>query len=370
MKTVKLSEVLTRSAEYGLTLQAADGSFPPGCNGPYGDPETPVRNTAHWLYLLAVCYATSGDARWKTAGENAIEFLMSPKARPGRNTFHCRNKDGKDKCNGLVGQAWVIEALVKAAEAFDRQDCYRLAEEVFLLHPWDDKVGIWKRVEVDGTVLSYDGTFNHQLWFAAVGSFLKRTPLAQSQAKSFLDKVAARVQLYPNGVIFHVSAMGRLLDYLQSGIISFLQELKTRVKNIVRKNSSYLKSVGYHGFNIYALAMLKSSFPDSYVWSTEIFNKLVTAHRGEKFVQDVNISEYGYRYNISGIEIALAVETFFQDKQEATIWLNRQMKETYLIDHQSLSHNVPDPNTAMARIYQAARLTEDYDVVVGENRVI
>ena len=38
-----LSDIILQSCEAALQLQSEDGSFPPGCNGPYHDPETPVR---------------------------------------------------------------------------------------------------------------------------------------------------------------------------------------------------------------------------------------------------------------------------------------------------------------------------------------
>jgi hypothetical protein len=360
----KLDELLEASAKDGLRKQRADGSMPSGCNGPYRDPETPTRNTAHWLFLFASRFAVTGDIIWKHAGSKAIEYLVSSMARPGGKTFHCRDKEGKDSCNGLVGQAWVIESLLMAAEAFGCQDCYKLAEEVFLLHPWDGNVGIWQRVEVDGTVLSYDRTFNHQLWFAAAGGLLTKTPLAQKRAVIFLEKVAAVVQLYPDGVIFHASALGELKDYLKDGPKPFLRELKSRIKNTTRWSTLYSKSVGYHGFNLYALAMLKKTFPEASFWGTEKFRDLLAAHGREEFIRAVKCSEFGYRYNISGIEIAYAVETFYQDSLEASTWLNRQLDETYLCETQCLSLGAADPNTAMARIYQAARLTEDYEVMV------
>ena len=365
MMRTTLYELIEKSACAAFVQQKPDGSMPPGCNGPYHDPETPVRNTAHWLFLFASLYMKTGDAKWKTAGEWAVEYLLSSEARPYGKTFHCRNKAGKDKCNGLIGQAWVIEALVQAAAAFDRQVAYSLAEDVFLLHPWDSNVGIWKRVEVDGTELPYDVTFNHQLWFAAAGGMLAKTPEAQIRAENFLEKVAAKVQLYPNGVIFHASAMGSLTDHLKTGLKLFLRELKSRSNNHAMKTQLYSKSAGYHGFNLYAFAMLKKVFPDAPVWKTDKFKNLVAAHRNGQFIHDVKNSVFGYRYNLSGIEIAFAVETFFQNKQEAANWLNRQFEETWLDEARPLSKGVPDPDTAMARIYQAARLSEEYEVTIG-----
>ena len=40
------AELIVRTAEVGVALQAEDGSFPAGHNGPYRDPETPARTTA------------------------------------------------------------------------------------------------------------------------------------------------------------------------------------------------------------------------------------------------------------------------------------------------------------------------------------
>ncbi len=356
-QTINLPVILEKTGKYGIDCQApVSGAMPPGHNGPYNDPETPVRNTAHWLFLFADLYEKTGENKWKNAGEKAAEFLMSEDARPAGKSFHCRDKAGKDQCNGLIGQAWVIEALVKAAETFSRCDCYELAEEVFMMHPWDDNVGIWHRVEIDGTVMAHDATFNHQLWFAATGGLLARTPSAQRRALCFLENIAAQVQLYPNGVIYHTSTMGAAVNYLKNGSAAFLKEIKSRTGKRKRRNLLYSKSAGYHAFNLYAFAMLKQSFPDAKIWDSSKFKTLVTAHRSDEFERDCRESEFGFRYNLSGIEIAYAVETFFADNDEAEEWVERQLNETYLDDSRPFAHDARDENTAVARTYEAARL--------------
>lgn len=357
--------MLHSSLKHALSIQTGDGSFPPGHNGPYHDPETPVRNTAHWLFALASMYEKTREARWRDAGTKAVEYLMSSNARPHGKTFHCRNKKGKDKCNGLIGQAWVIEALVQAGRVFDRQDCYQLAEKVFRLHPWDRNIGIWQRVEIDGTILSFDRTFNHQLWFAAAGSMLKKTKEAQIRARFFLEKIAGKVHLYANGIVFHQSPMGRFHSYLKKGIKPVAIELKFRLENQLVKKSLFSKSAGYHGFNLYAFSILKKTFPDAEIWKCKKFKALITAHRNENFILNLEKSEFSYRYNLSGIEVAFAEETFFKNREEVILWINRQLKETYLEKANPLSRNVSDPNTADARIYEAARFVGDYGVSHG-----
>ena len=41
------------SCKRALKLQNPKGEMPAGHNGPYQDPETPIRNTAHWIVSFA-----------------------------------------------------------------------------------------------------------------------------------------------------------------------------------------------------------------------------------------------------------------------------------------------------------------------------
>lgn len=362
----KLEEILHGFAGSYLTSQSSIGAFPAGHNGPYIDPEKPTRNTAHALFLLASIYAREPSELIKSAAVRAIDYLFSVEARPASATFYCRDKEGKDHCNGLVGQAWVMEALIKAAKVFDRPDCYKLAEEVFLLHKFNEKIGIWHRVEIDGAELSFDGTFNHQLWFAAVAAQLDKTPVAQEQALSFLRKVASKVMLYPNGVVFHGSPMGSVFDYLSLGLRRFEGQVKGRLVLKRRLADLYSKSVGYHGFNLYAYAMLKDIFPSEAIWSSDLIAKITDVVESSDFQSELVNSEFGYFYNVSGIEIAFAMEVLCNDKERAQTWLNRQFEYTCEDAAYPLTKGVVDKNTAMARLYQAARLKNDYEVKCGK----
>jgi hypothetical protein len=287
---------------------------------------------------------------------------MSRELRPGNATFHCRDKEGKDHCNGLVGQAWVMEALIKASIVFDRLDCYQLAERVFLLHRFNYKIGIWHRVEIDGTELSFDSTFNHQLWFAAVASQLYKTPVAQEQALLFLRKVARNVSVYPNGVIFHGSPMGSIIDYMSLGIPIFAKEVKFRLLLKRYLKALYSKSIGYHGFNLYAFAMLKENFPSEEIWNSLLIKKILAIVESPNFQKELASSEFGYFYNVSGLEIAYALEILVNNQELSESWLNRQFEYTFLSHDFPLGRDVVDINTSIARLYQATRLKSDYKI--------
>ena len=365
MRIMNIIDLLIFSADAALIHQREDGSFPSGHNGPYKHPETPVRNTAHFLFLLASLYEKTGYKRYKLAGELAASYLLSSKVRPFGKTFFCRRKEKKDACNGLIGQAWVIESLIKAYEVFNYQEYYNLAEKLFCLHPWNKTIGLWQRVEIDGTLLSYDTTFNHQLWFAATASLLVKTPEAQQSARVYLDKVVRRVSLYPNGVIFHLSPLGELSAYLREGPKLFFHEIASRFEKIFTKRNLYLKSVGYHGFNLYALSILKEVFPNANIWRSKKLKQIISAHRALSFAEALAHSKYGYHYNLTGIEVAYALEQFGDNSNEPVRWLNSQIDKTYLDETCFTCRDVPDLNTSRARIYQAARLRNNYEITLG-----
>ncbi|MCH7409686.1 hypothetical protein MM239_09795 [Belliella sp. DSM 111904] len=359
---IRLNDLLLKASTRILKMQNIDGSFPSGHNGPYNDPETPVRNTAHVLFFLSDLYSKTNDDTFKKSALKCMEYLKSDKSRPFFKTFYHRDKIGKDSCNGLVGQAWCIEALVKASICFDDEESYSLAQEVFFLHKFDDRIGLWNRTEINGDILGFDGTFNHQLWFAASAGMLSRTPAALEAVDIFLDKIVSKVKLYGDNIIYHESSMGDLYKYLNLGLRSFLGQVKSRAKNAVPsyKSGLYSKSVGYHAFNVYALAMLKVSRPKHELWESNLIQKILTVTESDNFRSTLKNSKYGYFYNTSGIELAFGFESLLENTTVANNWLNLQFENTFLNIEEPLSNNSPDRNTSIARIYAASRLKENY----------
>lgn len=152
---ITLYQIILQSAKRACKLQLETGAMPAGHNGLYKDKETPVRNTSHWLITFIKAYGIEADPVLENAAKKALAYLMSQDARPQKYTFWHRDVSGKDKCNGLMGQAWTIEALVEAALFFNNEDPLRLAEEVFLLHTFDEKASLWHRLDTDGKDLSF-----------------------------------------------------------------------------------------------------------------------------------------------------------------------------------------------------------------------
>src|SRR5690625_4216984 len=154
-----LYELLVSSSRAGLNLQNREtGEMPAGHNGLYRDPETPVRNTGHWLMLFLKAHQISGEDNFLKASEKALGYLMSRDARPVGATFYHRMNPEKDACNGLIGQAWSIEALVQAGLQLEREESLTLAREAFLLRAVVSGQGKRQRMAMDWIDMPLDAT--------------------------------------------------------------------------------------------------------------------------------------------------------------------------------------------------------------------
>jgi hypothetical protein len=343
-----------------LPFQNSDGSFPNGHNGPHHDPDTPVRNTSHLLLFYSKLYEKTKKEIYAEAAHKALDYLLSKKARPFNKSFYHRETNKKNKCNGLIGQAWTLEALIIASKSLNRPEAYELAEEVFLMHTFHKSLGLWRNLEIDGSVLEVNYTFNQQLWFATIGSMLNNTPKAIEFSQIFLNKNLVDLETYPDHVIFHNAKMGKIWQYAALGIKELIVEIKRRVYLSIHKQSKYIHSVGYHSFNLYALSILKENFPHHKLWQRDLMEKIIQICEKQCFKEALLSSKFAYNYNVTGVEIAFFYDVFLNDSKKATEWLNRQFNQSLLSLEEPFIKNSPDIHTSRARIYAAVRLNGDY----------
>lgn len=370
-----LSTILERAAENAIENQRADGSFPEGVNGPYNDPETPVRATSHWLFTLSKLCSDRFNSKiepenltsFEEAAGRAIGYLQSETARPYEKTFRHRSSDKKDECNGLIGQAWTIEALVEAGRVFGRTDLIDLAEDVFLLHPFDAETALWRRTDTDGELLGFDRTFNHQLWFAAAGGELAQecNGSVADQVQQFLDNLLTLMDVTSEGRIRHLLrpsfGVGAYLRYLTQ------RHRRELTRNVIlspirppsNRRDLKQKSVGYQSFNLYGLALLHHNFPTHDIWDSEVIYQLFAYTDDDSFKERLRNNPYGYPYNVSGIELAFARHEFgFEEDRESDSWLHEQFSRTYNSESGLMDRNNPDPTILTARLYEATRLPD------------
>lgn len=276
-KNATIHDLVEQSARNGIDLQRDDGSFPPGRNYTYDEPETPVRTTSHWLQIFTEAYEITGVEKFEDVANHAIDYLLCDDVRPSGFTYYCRKAKSKDKCNGLVGQAASIRALSRASVVFDRQDAREIAEKVFQIHPFCAGLGLWERVEIDGRTLSFDRTLNHQLIFAAASAELvPDLETAESHIEQFLNKLRTNMHLHSNGLIKHyvrppLPAVLRSISRAPRRYDMLINEVAFHYYSYSEERRK--KERGYQTVNLSALSRLQSTFPDHDFWESEELSK-------------------------------------------------------------------------------------------------
>ena len=368
---MQLSDLIIEITKNLLKTQSEDGSFPAGCNGPYNDNDTSVRNTSHVLILLSNCYKLTNDKIFLNGIFKAANYLSSEKVRPFNFSFHCRSKEGKDKCNGLVGQAWALEALSEASKVLQDEKYLVLAEEIIFKHNFNYNEGLWQSLEINGEQLGVDKTFNHQLWFAASASLIENITgniELSSMLESFLKFLPYNIKILDSGLIFHsVKTSSKKENKIK----------KKKLKNILRKKfikifhkvldekkdpeSKLYRSIGYHSFNMCAFSILKEITGNSLFLESEEFKKTINYMLTEEYKNDLDNNIYGYPYNCSGFEIPFALNILgnFTDREIIEIskyFFNEQIQRCYNKNTGMMDKNTYDPWTLTARTYEIFRL--------------
>lgn len=371
-----LNRLIIDTALAGLRLQKRDGSFPAGQNGPYNDNDTPVRNTSHWTITLLNAYKRSGDERLLHAGCRALQYLCSDEARPFGYTFKHRNREysHQDRANGLVGQAWTIEALAMGGKFFDESEVLDTALEVFCSHPFDPELGLWKYVDIDGTVQGYHMTFNQHLWFAAAGSLLASTAesrreseseTVRSRVRTFMHNIHRNIHIFPSGCIIHPmlpkwhSPAAFHPEYQRAAMNKWSRILLFKTINVLREMSQSRlleKSRPYHPFNLYAMAILYEEESEFAFWESRTFEKILAYSKRPGLINSIRDNRYGFDYNPGGFELGIAWEIIDGEKSSRSDEIIAdQIRHSYDHDTSLMSRSKCDPETHMARFYELTR---------------
>jgi hypothetical protein len=332
--------------------------MPPGHAGPWGNAETPVRNTGHWLITFLKAREISGDERYAEAARRACDYLHGVEARPGGATFwhwHRREPPGGGP-NGLIGQAWTLEALLAAADRLGHEASLALAARVARLHPFEADVGLWRAVEVDGRILRLNLTLNQQLWFAAMtGTVAARTGDAVLSARvgRFLDRLPRHLRTDRAGLIGHVVATRGLGRGRPRELVAVLRQAWR-----ARWSPPDLP-VGYHAFNLVALARLRGLSPDHECWRASVIGAAVRYARSAAYEDALATSRFAYGYNPVGFEVPFGVDGLEgMPAAEQARWATRQVARCYDFERAAMIRRAPDPLTLAARLYEATWLPD------------
>lgn len=370
-----IEEIAEKFHEELMNLGYIEG----GHNGPYNHEETPVRNTSHWILTFSYLYKTTKNRKFYNAVRKCANYLLSNEARPMNAAFHCRKNRSADFSNGLIGQAWAIEGLVEAYKITNDSQYINCALDVFHLHPFSPIDGLWKIVNVDGSIKGFDMTFNHQLWFAAAGTELFKVTYDEkifNELNVFFERITQNLEFYKNGLIRHLIEPKKTL---YNKMKYFGKKIYNQKLNILDKKTMKYKEIGYHCFNLYAFAIIKNNgfqlqlfdsnkFTNSikYMLSGEYIKGLLDTHHEKdivmpKLLTKVNVNRYGYAYNAPGFEVPYIILTFKDKINDQNIdeiinyFITKQFQYTFDSSLNTFSKNTEDPKTLTSRIYEITR---------------
>lgn len=351
-------------------LQRFSGAAP-GCNGPWNNCATPVRTSAHWLILHAWAYEQTAQRPYLEVARQLAEYLISPEARPYGYAFY--NLVGHPSPgNGLIGQAWVMEALLTASAILEEPKYSRVATELFWQHRYDEEKGLWHVLHPDGSVGAIHPTLNQQVWFAAMGARLGCQE-AMGRVRQFLDKVDAHLHLLKGGLLgMHIRGQRKARPSQTLSLTDWvvrlrwsLHTIKARLSGRWRGFSYWEMSAGYHAFTLYGFALLKESFPDHPLWSLPRLQRAIRWTYSESHKRALRRNPIAMGYNPAGFEVPYVLSVFrplsaSQLVEEARWWLNEQVRRHFNPETGQFDRNTPDAATLTSRLYEATRLPTDW----------
>ena len=341
---------LMQSANSAISKQRHDGSYEPGHNNKWNDRDTPIRVTAHFSVQLAFAFRYTQDQKYLDVLKNAASYLLSHHARPGGKTFFCRVSSTKSMCNGLIGQAWAVEALLHIYSVLGESEYLEVAKEVYMLHPFDFSHGLYCPVECDGSVKAVAKTINHQLIFVAQGMWLLALGVdsLEHDLKRFFALLPRNISLTGDGLINHYARKGR-------------NDMERKIFDLARyfqRKKMHSQSQGYQSFNMFGLALSKRNHPTCAIWEMEdlkkILQRIYNYVNKQLYIESVLQNEFALAYRLTGQEICFYERVFGLGSgySIAHILIDEQFRRFWDSEEKLLCAATGDPQTLSSRLYE------------------
>jgi hypothetical protein len=256
-----------------------------------------------------------------------------------------------------MGQAWILEAISEFAFITNSKIAAECAYYFYSKFLFCYSSNTWCLVDVTTCKRTYDRVFNHNLWFCAAASLLARQdiPEVSKHVSAFVKNIKNELLIYHDSIVHHSSP-----TYLSRLPKDSIRIVLRTIKNRVAANTLYEKSVGYHSFNLYALALLYSNKNPLWNQHLSFIHKLYSATLTSKYRSRLKKSKYSYDYNAPGFELPYVSLILYPDSglnPDFTYWLFSQLAYTAKIQSDSLSFiSTCDSETLNARIYELSRI--------------
>lgn len=340
-----------------------------GHNGPHGHLDTPVRNTAHYLIIYSYLYKKYREEKFSVICNVFFKYLSEQQKKSKSGAIQCMITDKFDKLNGLIGQGWVIEALIYYYETFGNADALDVARSIFYSQKYDWSKHLWHRIELDGSDIGIDITSNHNVWFA--GCSYK---LAEYCGDPKIDETISDFLIKGEDVILNVYKTGLLVHTVECDDPMLN---KGKWKEVIRTLCFPLKCVaprkfdakyinyGYHIFDIYGFTILKEKYGDFPIFNNEKYKKSlyylqdITTLLKRNKVYSSRSNVFFFPYNNPAFEWPYVAykNGIFDENVLHQLW-DIQMKLMYNPETDDMSRMNPDIETWNARTYEIIRFLE------------
>lgn len=367
---IYMEMVARRNYQHFLQQGFADA----GHNGPHGHKDTPVRNTSHYLIIYTYLYKKYREKENLEICSKFADYLCKCQAASSSGAIQCMESSSFDHLNGLIGQAWVIEALLYYYDVSRDEKCLSAAKILFFTQQYDYKLHLWRRIELDGSDIGVDPTYNHQVWFAACASTLMdycNDPEIDCRIRDFLNSGAVRDFItYPNGLLHH-SIHLKEKAMIKIRLKRLVKLLLLPVKNVnPRKLDVRYMEYAYHIFDLYGFSILKERFGNLPLFSSKKYQRAVCyAENIDQFnrncgannrdAESGNFNIFGYSYNSPAFEYPY-VAISYSKKDEDLFDQLYKIQEKLMFDTETgmFTRNNPDIDTWNARTYEIIRYCE------------
>ena len=367
-------EYLIKIADRYYSSFFAQGHATAGHNGPHGHLDTPVRNTGHYLIIYSFLYKHTHDEKYLQICKKFADYLIVEQQKSKSGAIQCMVSDKFDHLNGLIGQGWTIEALLYYYSISKDDRCLQTAHSIYRSQYYDEKLHLWHRIELDGSDIGIDPTYNHHVWFAACSyplAALCQDKGIDNQIRDFLTEGAKRdFRIHHDGLLkHHVNVYNR-------------QMRKTHAKNFIKTclapfsflnqqklNPKYME-YAYHIFDMYGFCILKEHYGELPIFSSPQFFKAVSCAQNIHYLNKKNgvygamergraFNPYGYSYNAFAFEYPYVAKRcgFYDEKVQNSIW-NVQKRLMFDVNTGMFTRNQPDIETWNARTYEIIRFLE------------
>jgi hypothetical protein len=371
MENFRQEEYLRFIADFNYKKFLEQGHATAGHNGPHGHIDTPVRNTAHYLIIYTYLYKITGNEGYRKICSNFADYLCKKQMESETGAIKCIVDGEFDHLNGLIGQGWVIEGLLYYYSVFKEEQCLLSAKSIFFAQKYDYGKSLWHRVELNGSNIGIDPTYNHHVWFAAcacrLSDFCKDNSVDDIIKDFLTNGIKKNFRIYRDGLLYHH------VNILNSNILKV--NLKRLIKMFLipisfiypkKLNLKYLE-YAYHIFDIFGFSILREKYPHMSFFNSEAYRSAVKYASNIKRINEKcgayrsiengdMFNVYSYSYNSPAFEYPYVAEiNGFANEGVFNDLYDIQKKLMYNAESKMFSRNNPDVDTWNARVYEIVR---------------